>query len=331
MKYKKIILALLILFGIVHRLRAQVDPHFSQYYANPLWLNPALTGVINGDTRVTGNFKNQWATVGKGYTTGSASVDVRPTDQASVGFTILNQAAGDAGFNYLSAYGSFGYAIAVSRDGNQKVSFGVQAGLINRSFDMTKLQFGSQYNSETGFNPNMPSLENFSSTHTTIFDVNCGIFYYNGDPLSNVNLFGGFSMAHLSRPKDPFSASADNKLPFRYILHGGARIRVNDAFDVTPNALYIRQLNAQIRGLGAYSELKMQNGEGLILGGMYRVNDAAVADVGYHFNNTIIGLSYDFNTSSLTQATAGQGGLELSVSYVFHKRISQPEPICPRL
>ncbi len=331
MKNKAMIMALLLFVGTACRLRAQVDPHFSQYYANPLWLNPALTGVINGDMRVSGNFKNQWAMVGKGYQTGSASVDFRPTDQASVGFSILNQAAGDAGFNYLSAYGSFGYAIAVSGDGNQKVSFGVQAGLINRSFDVTKLQFGSQYNAELGFDPNMASLESFSSTHSTVVDVNGGVFYYNGDPLSNMNWFGGISVAHLSRPRDAFAGTADGKIPLRSILHGGVRIRVSDEFDVTPNLLYIRQLDAQVRGLGAYSELKMQNNGGLILGGMYRVNDAAIADVGYHFNNTIIGVSYDFNTSSLTRATAGQGGLELSVSYVFHKRISQPEPICPRL
>lgn len=327
----KIMMALLLLMGAAGRLQAQVDPHFSQYYAYPLWLNPALTGVMNGDVRVNGNYKNQWATVGKGYQTGALSVDMRPTEKVGVGLTILNQAAGDAGFNYFSAYGSLGYAIAISNDGNQKLSFGVQAGLINRSFDMSKLQFGSQYNSEFGFDPTMASLENFSTTNSTIFDANAGVFYYNGDPMANVNAFGGFSVSHLSRPKDPFSTAADGKLPIRYVLHGGLRIRVNESFDIVPNAVFIRQLNADIKAFGAYSEFKLQNENGLILGGLLRMSDAAVADVGYHFNSTIIGVSYDFNTSSLTRATNGQGGLELSFSYVFHKRISEPEPICPRL
>ena len=324
-------IALLLLVGVAGRLQAQVDPHFSQYYAYPLWLNPALTGVMNGDLRVSGNFKSQWASVGNGYETGAASVDFRPTEKVAVGLTILNQAAGDAGFNYFSAYGSFGYSIPVSDDANQKVSFGVQAGLINRSFDMNKLQFGSQYDPISGYNPGMGSLENFSSNNTTVFDANAGVFYYNGDPLTNVNFFGGFSVAHLSRPKDPFAATTDGKLPMRYIVHGGARVKVTDDFDITPNILYIRQLEAEVKGIGAYTEMKFQNTSGLILGAMYRVNDAAIADVGYHFNNTVIGVSYDFNTSSFTQATAGQGGIELSVSYVFHKHISEPEPICPRL
>ena len=27
---------------------AQADPHFSQFYAYPFWLNPGLTGVMDG-------------------------------------------------------------------------------------------------------------------------------------------------------------------------------------------------------------------------------------------------------------------------------------------
>jgi type IX secretion system PorP/SprF family membrane protein len=331
MRNKIMMMALLLLVGATGRLKAQVDPHFSQYYAYPLWLNPALTGVMNGDLRVSGNYKNQWANVGNGYKTGAFSADARPTDKVGVGLTVLNQAAGDAGFNYFSLHGSFSYSIQVSNDGNQKVSFGLQAGLINRSFDMNKLQFGSQFNPTIGFDPGAATLENFSSNNSTVFDANAGIFYYDGDPLKDVNVFGGFSVSHLSRPKDPFSTAADGKLPMRFAMHGGVRVKVNSDIDVIPNAIFIQQLKAQVKGVGAYSEIKFQKGAGLIGGFMYRFGDAAVADVGYHFSNTIIGMSYDFNTSSLTRATAGAGGLELSISYVFHKRIQEPEPICPRL
>src|SRR5882757_887062 len=182
-----VIMAILLQIGAISQLKAQIDPHFSQYYAYPLYLNPALTGVINGDTRINANFKNQYATINNAYQTGALSVDFRPTDKVGVGFNVINQAAGDAGYNYFSAYGSFGYAIAVSNDGNKKLSFGVQAGFINRSFDMNKLQFGSQFNPDLGFDPGMASLENFSSSNTTVFDANAGVFYYDGDPLKSVN------------------------------------------------------------------------------------------------------------------------------------------------
>lgn len=324
-------ITLLLLILIAGRSTAQVDPHFSQYYANPLWLNPALTGVINGDYRINANYKNQWADINNAYHTAAVSGDYRATDKVGLGFSILDQSAGDNTFNYLSAYGSFGYGISISNDGNQRLNFGLQAGIINRSFDLSKLQFGSQYNPVSGFDPGITSFENFSTTNSTVFDANAGIFYYDGDPLSTVNPFAGVSVDHLSRPKDAFSAAVGGKIPIRYNVHGGVRIKVSDFFDLTPNALYIKQQYTDIKAVGVYSELKFQNDNGLILGALARFNDAIVFDAGYHVGSLIIGTSYDVNTSSLNRATNGRGGIELSLSYVFHKRFQEPQPVCPRL
>ncbi|OOQ56534.1 PorP/SprF family type IX secretion system membrane protein [Mucilaginibacter pedocola] len=327
-----ITMALLLQMGAVSRLQAQIDPHFSQYYAYPLYLNPALTGVINGDMRVNANFKNQYATINNAYQTGALSLDYRPTDKVGLGLNIINQAAGDIGYNYFAGYASFGYAIAVSNDGYKKISFGVNAGIINRSFDASKAQFGSQYNPGSGFDPTLPSNENFLNTNGTVFDAGAGVFFYDGDPLHNANFFAGFSAAHLSRSKDPFAFDGTrSKIPVRYTAHAGVRIKASDFFDVIPHAVYMKQQAAEEKAVGAYTELKMANDKGLIFGGMYRFKDAAIANVGYHVNSLIIGASYDFNTSSLRRATSGNGGIELSLSYVFRKRVQEPEPICPRL
>jgi hypothetical protein len=77
--------------------------------------------------------------------------------------------------------------------------------------------------------------------------------------------------------------------------------------------------------------MKVGPNSGLIFGGMYRFKDAAIFDFAYHFDNLMIGASYDVNNSSLNSATAGQGGIELSISYVFHKHVQAPDPVCPRL
>ena len=331
MRKLKVIIALLLQIGAVQVLKAQVDPHFSQYYANPLWLNPALTGVIDGDMRINVNAKDQWTGISSGYKTGAVSLDFRPTDKVGIGFNVINQAAGTAGYNYFAAYGSFGYGVPVSEDGNKMLHFGVQAGVINRSFDPNKLQLDDQYNPITGYDPTMPGFENFATTNATVFDASAGIFYYDGDPESGANLFGGVSVAHLTSPKNPFVADGiNNRLALRYDIHGGVRIKASDVFDITPHAIYISQQKNHITALGVYSELKFQDDKGLILGGMYRVNDAAVADVGYHLTNMVIGLSYDFNTSALNTATNGQGGFELSISYVFPRHLTGPTAVCPR-
>jgi len=331
---KKIIITITILLQIVivSQVKAQIDPHFSQYYAYPLFLNPALTGVMNGDARVNANFKDQYATVDNAYETGALSADIRPNDRMGVGLTVLDESAGTAGYNYFTAYGSFSYNIAISSNGTQKINFGVQAGLINRSFDPSKLQLGDQYNPALGFDSNLPTYETFSTTNSTEFDAGAGVFYYDGDPAHSANPFLGVSVAHLNGPTDPFAIAGENaKLPKRYIVHGGVRLKVDDAIDLTPHFIYIQQQKATEKAIGAYSEFKLPDDNGLILGAMYRFQDAAIANVGYHFDNYIVGASYDFNTSQLRSATAGQGGLELSISYVFHKHTDEPEPVCPRL
>jgi type IX secretion system PorP/SprF family membrane protein len=314
-----LIIAVLLLAGAVNSLKAQIDPHFSQYYANPLWLNPALTGVIDGDMRVNANVKDQWTGISNGYKTGALSMDFRPTEKVGIGINFLNLAAGTAGYNYFTAGVSFSYSIPLTSDGYKKVHFGIEAGIINRSFDPSKLQLDDQYNPISGFDPNAPSFETFSTTNAVVFDSSTGIFYDDNDPESKVSLFGGISAAHLTAEKDPFATGGiKSTLPVRFTVHGGIKIKASDKVDITPNIVYIKQQENQITGIGVYSELKFQESTGLILGGMYRVNDAAVADVGFRINSMMIGVSYDFNTSALRAATSGQGGLELSLRFVFH-------------
>jgi len=330
MRKISIVMAILLQVVMVSRLKAQIDPHFSQYYAYPLWLNPALTGVIDGDARVNANYKNQWATVNNAYQTAGVSFDFRPTDRVGVGFNVIDQSAGDAGFNYFAAYGSFSYAITVSGDGYQQLRFGLQAGMISRSFDVNKIQLDDQYNPLTGYDPNLPGYENFSTTGATVFDAGAGIYYADADPSKQANLFGGFSVAHLTQPQDPFATEGINsKLPMRFTIHGGLRIHASDDIDITPHLIYIRQDQNQEKDIGVYSEFKADNYNGFIMGVMYRFNDAAIADAGYHFNNMIIGLSYDFNTSALNAATNSQGGVELSLSYVFDSHSQNRDVVCP--
>jgi len=328
---KKIVVLILIAIAAAGSVKAQIDPHFSQYYAYPLWLNPALTGVFDGDVRVNANAKTQWTGIPGGYKTGGASVDLRAGEKSALGLNIINQAAGTAGWNYFAAYASYSYGISVSADETQKLRFGLQAGIINRSFDPSKLQFDDQYNPVIGFDPTTASFETFATTSATVFDASAGLFYYDGDPQHNSNFFGGLSVAHLTSPKDPFTngGTITSRLPMRFTAHAGIKIKASDDFDVTPHGVFISQQGNSIKALGVYSELKGSNDDGLILGAMLRLGDAVVADAGYHIQNMTIGVSYDFNTSPLKSATNGQGGFEVSISYIFKSK-TNPSVVCPK-
>lgn len=327
---KRITLIAAILFGAaIGRAKAQTDPHFSQIYAYPLWLNPALTGVFDGDTRFTANFKDQWTGITNGYQTGAVSVDFKATEKVSLGFNLINQVAGSANFNYFAAYGTFGYSVAISSDGSKKLHFGVQAGFIDRSFDSSLLQFDNQYNPLIGYDPNIASGESFLTTDAFIFDSGAGIYYEDASG-NTVKPFGGASVYHINGAPDPFAAAGTKTvLPIRFNIHGGVKIATSESLSVTPNVIYIRQQQNQIRAVDIYAELKSTDGNSLILGAMYRLNDAVVAEFGYHIKSAVIGLSYDINTSPLNTATNGYGGLELSLNYIFGSHQGNPSNSSP--
>ncbi|MGB5929648.1 MAG: type IX secretion system membrane protein PorP/SprF, partial [Cyclobacteriaceae bacterium] len=70
---RKIVFLLLLIVGILPESIAQ-DPQFSQYYAAPLYLNPAFTGA-SGQGRAGLNYRNQWPSIDANFTTYSAYAD----------------------------------------------------------------------------------------------------------------------------------------------------------------------------------------------------------------------------------------------------------------
>ena len=57
----------------IQDLKAQ-DPQFTQFYANPLYLNPAFAGTARCP-RICMNYRNQWPSLSGTYVTYSASYD----------------------------------------------------------------------------------------------------------------------------------------------------------------------------------------------------------------------------------------------------------------
>lgn len=311
--------------------KAQMDPHFSQYYAYPLWLNPGLTGVIDADARITGNFRDQWTGIGNGFKSVAISGDFRHSDKVALGLNVLSQKVGTAGYNYLSAQASFAYKLSLSSDSYHKLSMGVQAGLINRSFDASRLQMDDQYNPATGFDPSIVSADNFTESSASVFDASSGIFYYDGTPDARANLFAGFSVAHLSSGEDSFgNQQLNSTIPRRYTLHGGIRLYAADFLDITPHVIYIKQRESKVQAAGLNFELNLKADYSLMIGGMYRLNDAAVANVGLYIKDLVVGLSYDYTTSPLRSGGAG-AGYEFSIGYIFKPALFAKKEKCPRL
>jgi hypothetical protein len=103
-------------------------------------------------------------------------------------------------------------------------------------------------------------------------------------------------------PEDKFSASGTEKIPVRYTLHAGIRLKVNDQFSITPNVLYMRQRTSTETMIGAYAQMKSPvSGTDVLFGLNYRINDAVSPYVGFNYKNFTLGMSYDVNASDLSK------------------------------
>jgi len=317
-----------------NKLQAQVDPHFSQYYVYPSWLNPALTGAFDGDYRVSGIYRSQWGNISSPFSTQGLSGEFTTNKNANVGLTVLNQKAGNGGYSYTTGYANFAYTgVRFGANGNQRVVMGLQLGFIRRSFNPSKLTFGDQWNPVTGYNAGTATSDVFSQTDNMSFDAGAGLLYYDAEPGKKANIYGGFSLSHITTPTDKFSSTGNAKLPIRYTVHGGVRITLNELLSVTPNLLYLRQGTAEEKMAGAYVQLKANEETDVMLGLNYRFDDAVAPYVGFTYKNMVLGASYDVNTSSLGKMVHGSNGFEISLSFTRKKTLKTPEVefVCPRL
>lgn len=313
---------------------AQTDPHFSQYYAYPLWLNPALTGAIDGDYRVTGIYRNQWNDAASPFSTPGISADFTTSKNLNIGANVFNQTANGGGYNYLNGYVSLAYTgVRFGANGNQRISLGISAGVINRRFNPSKFTTGEQWNGSTG-DATLPNTDILAKTAGTTFDAGAGIMYFDAAPGKKANLFLGFSAYHLTQPQDAYITGGQaEKLPVRYTVHGGVKLNLAEGFSITPNLLYMQQGQAKEKMAGAYGQIRVNESTDFLLGGNYRFKDALSPYVGVYYKNLVLGLSYDVNTSDLGKLGGNANSFEISLSIIGKKtRKADAIPfVCPVL
>jgi type IX secretion system PorP/SprF family membrane protein len=311
---------------------AQTDPHYSQYYAYPVWLNPALTGAIDGNYRVTAMYRSQWGGISNAFATPGISVDVVTNKNVSLGLNIMNQRAGTIGYSYLTGYATMAYNGV--RFGYHQISMGMALGVLNRRFDPSKFTSGSLWSAQMGPQPpGTTTGETFSKTSAIAFDAGIGAVYFDGTPGKKANFFGGISAYHLTQPQDPFLAGENEKMPMRITAHAGLKYNLNEDVSITPNVLYMRQGNVDEKMVGAYAQMRVNETTDFLLGANYRFNDAASPYVGVYYKNYMISVSYDVNMSDLGKVAGNANNFEISLTLIGRKSVKQEAVpfVCPRL
>ena len=312
------------------------DPHFSQFFASPLTLNPAFTGKFDGQWRLAVNHRDQWPSIPKAYVTTSGSFDfsimkdkLPAGDVFGIGISGLSDASANdqLKLNYGSL--SLSYHKALDEDGYNTIGAGFQGTYSSLTLDEGKLTFEDMLR-QNGFTGARTDFLTNGNNHN-YFDVNAGILF-SGSSNGINNYYAGVSVYHVNRPKVGFKEQ-NYLLANRITLHGGGSLPVADALTLNASFIYQSQSKASETTLGgalAYNLNKDEsNPSSIFIGSWLRLNDALIPYVGLEVGGLRIGASYDVNISSLKTATASRGGSEFSLIYIKIKSESKGIP-CPR-
>ena len=320
---KKTIAILSILVSLSLLTEAQ-DPHFSQFFASPLTLNPAFTGKFDGTLRVAGNYRNQWPAFSNVYTTSTLSVDfdilkdkLPDYDTWGVGILALkDQAGGNILTNtYLGL--STSYHKALDEDGFQQIGIGFQGTYGQKRLDNSKLFFEDQL-TPFGFTGVTSDIFTSDNLNINYLDVNAGLIYTASTTERN-NFYIGASMYHINRPKESFKGGNWNISP-RTTLNAGGYFPVSDILTLHTSGIYQVQNKATETVVGgalaAALDEESENPSNIYGGLWYRFNDAIIPYLGLEFGGFRIGATYDINVSSLKAGSQSRGGMEISVIYI---------------
>ena len=283
------------------------DPALSHFFANPLYLNPALAGT-DGPARVFVGYRNQWPGATSPYVTYHASWDQHiEVLQGGVGLHIMNDRQGGGVFNTLSVDAAYAYHLKVSRW--LHFTGGLQVSLGQRNMNPDGLVLPEELNGTLS-----GSLYGYSKLYP---DFSAGIsFGYR-------NLYGGFATHHLLQPYLSVSENPDAKLRRRYTLHAGIMIPVfekrfgTELLQLSPNLIFVYQ--------GIYQQINygfevIYKG---LLGGLWFRQDlifstgALIFSAGYSWEKVSVRYSYDAKLSSPEIHIPSMGAHEISMMISF--------------
>ncbi len=326
-KYKYVLLLLMALTTFFFTCKAQ-DYHFSQFYAQPIHLNPALTGAFDGTFRVSTDYRTQWQSVTIPYQTfgfeadGAIYRNNRRQELVGIGGVVNADKSGDVSYSSIQALLSMSYIRYIGKRGKHKIGIGLYGGFINNTIDYFAARWDEQYVNGM-YAADNASSESFLNERQFFFDCGAGLFWsYTPNKMNTFQL--AFSAAHLNRPIESYG-DAFTRLPIRYNAHFLSRIGINRDLALEPMIYTSWQRNFSEYTFGTDIEyFQRKNSYTTIFsfgGGLfYRWNDAIIAHLFFDWQNLRLGVSYDFNTSQFVTATHVRGGLEISLLYIFRKK-----------
>lgn len=323
---------------VSQKLQAQ-QLHFSQYFNNPLLVNPANTGFIpDADYRIAASYRNQWSSVMTvPYKTMSIFGDAQlfrerlENGWVGAGAVVLNDVAGSGSLTATRIYGSLAYHQMLGL--SSLVSVGFNGGWVNKRIDNSKLKYPDQFDGKF-FDNSLPTAVSLVNNNVSFLDVQAGVNYAYF-PREDIYINAGYSVMHLNRPRETFFAdmSDQGRIPLRHTAFLNAILKVHPRVIINPNAYYSLQTRSSELELGLNANYDLSGGgeKQLLAGLYYRVGDGIVPMVGLEIANIRLMFSYDVTVSGLSKYNSLRGASEFNLMKKgFYPENVDRASLCPK-
>lgn len=290
------------------------DPSFTQFYSNPIYLNPAFAGSY-GCPRIVANYRNQWPSLSGNYVTYAVGYD-QYFKNISGGFGVIatHDMTGQATIQTSTLGLIYSYHLRIGR--KFTMMFGAQAMWQQKFLDWNKLTFGDMIDPRRGFIYQTGDVQRGGSRG--FFDALAGIVGF------NEHFFFGAAVHHLNMPNESMIIG-NSPLPMRFTGHAGAEIKLGgqskylNTTSIMPNVIYQYQNGFQELNIGTYVKY------GIFTAGVwYRTSDAFITTIGINTGTFRIGYSYDVTVSKLNNGVSG-GSHEVSLGLYLTCKKKSPQ------
>lgn len=312
------------------------DRHFSQFYASPMTMNPALTGAYDGKFRIAGIYRDQWRpALERPFTTISTALDFRfkvpnvsqYADAIGVGLIFYKDEVRNFDYTSNEINLSFAYHKALNFKNTQFISAAFQGGISQRNINFNNQTFQDQFNQKDGYT--FPTAETFPGNNIAFGDLSAGI-NYSWNYKKNSLLQVGGAIHHILEPNIAFFdevSSQKSTLYRRYQVQGAMIFPISRKAYLSPRVHFISQgphyeVNAgsNVRLLANdYTRVAIHTGVwASMVGDVERAValESATIFFGLEYNGILLGMSYDAGISEINSLGYKRGAFEISLGYV---------------
>lgn len=325
------------------------DVQFSQFYANPIFLNPAFAGGAHAPRGILHNrlqwpgINNDFTNVNAKYSTMFGSFDgFSDKYRSGYGVYFMQDYQGTNTINQSELQLQYAYELSISKHATFRAGF--QFGVLSKSIDFSDLTSPSQFNNR-GYMEGSVNEYGQGRVRSNMLDAGSGGLFYSR------NFWIGFAANHINTPNNSF-LNDNSKWPAKFsfvtgykipLIHNKHMAYLEDEKDIsiTPTVHYKFQGKSDQLDVGLYGTYDQ-----LIAGMWYRGipfkkyakklhnHESIVLLGGWRYKNYTVGYSYDFVVSKLKGAKT-LGAHELVLTYTHHKHQKKHKPMrripCPTI